>query len=97
MPQESATIGVIGGNIALTNSFAPELDITYFFAKNFWAELILGTVKHKAKTTGSNLTAIGGPAAADVDLEPAISCADRFGLQTLPGRRCQLYDLLQRG
>ncbi|MES2265148.1 MAG: OmpW family outer membrane protein [Bacteroidota bacterium] len=68
VPQESATIGVIGGNINLNNSFAPELDITYFFAKNFSAELILGTVKHKAKTTGSNLSAIGGPSSADVDL-----------------------------
>jgi len=68
IPQESATIGVIGGNIALTNSFIPELDITYFFAKNLSAELILGTAKHKVKTQGSNLTAIGGPSSADVDL-----------------------------
>ena len=68
IPQESATIGVIGGNINISNAYVPELDITYFFAKNFSAELILGTSKHKVKTVGSNLTAIGGAASADVDL-----------------------------
>ncbi|MCQ6959237.1 OmpW/AlkL family protein [Mucilaginibacter aquariorum] len=68
VPQESAAISVIGGNIALSNSFAPELDITYFFARNFSAELILGTVKHTVKTTGSDLSAIGGPSSAEVGL-----------------------------
>ncbi|PJJ84559.1 OmpW/AlkL family protein [Mucilaginibacter auburnensis] len=68
LPQESATIGVIGGDINISNSFVPELDFTYFFADNFSAELILGTTRHTVKTKGSNLTAIGGPASADVDL-----------------------------
>ncbi|WP_158825989.1 OmpW/AlkL family protein [Mucilaginibacter lacusdianchii] len=67
-PQESANIGVIGGDINLTNSYIPELDFTYFFAKNFSAELILGTSKHKVSTKGSNLSAIGGPSSADVNL-----------------------------
>jgi len=68
LPQESAKIGVIGGDINISNAYIPELDITYFFAKNFSAELILGTSKHKVKTQGSNLTAIGGSSAADVNL-----------------------------
>ncbi|WDF54273.1 OmpW/AlkL family protein [Mucilaginibacter sp. KACC 22063] len=68
LPQESATIGVIGGNVNISNAYIPELDFTYYFAKNFSAELILGTSKHKVHTTGSNLTAIGGPASADVNL-----------------------------
>ncbi|MBS7566554.1 OmpW family protein [Mucilaginibacter sp. Bleaf8] len=67
-PQESANIGVIGGDINLSNSYIPELDFTYFFAKNFSAELILGTSKHKVSTSGSNLSPIGGPASADVNL-----------------------------
>ena len=68
LPQESAKIGVIGGDINISNAYVPELDITYFFAKNFSAELILGTSKHKVKTQGSNLTAIGGSSSADVNL-----------------------------
>ncbi len=68
LPDESATIGVIGGDANISNSVIPELDFTYYFAKDFSAELILGTTRHKVKTAGSNLTAIGGPAAADVDL-----------------------------
>ncbi|RKR84570.1 outer membrane protein [Mucilaginibacter gracilis] len=68
LPQESATIGVIGGGINISNAYIPELDITYFFAKNFSAELILGTSKHNIKTKGSNLSAIGGGTSADVDL-----------------------------
>ena len=68
VPQESATIGAIGGGINISNTVVPELDFTYYFAKNFSAELILATTKHKVHTTGSNLTAIGGPASADVDL-----------------------------
>lgn len=68
LPQENAQIGVIGGDINISNAYVPELDITYFFAKNFSAELILATSKHKVKTQGSNLTAIGGSSSADVNL-----------------------------
>ncbi|GAA4312115.1 OmpW family protein [Mucilaginibacter gynuensis] len=68
LPHEKAAIGVIGGDVNITNAYVPELDITYFFANNFSAELILGTSKHKVKTKGSDLTAIGGSTAADVDL-----------------------------
>lgn len=68
IPQEKANIGVIGGDVDISKSIIPELDFTYYFANNFSAELILGTTRHKVKTTSSNLTAIGGPASADVDL-----------------------------
>lgn len=67
-PQESASIGVIGGGIDISNAYVPELDFTYFFAKNLSAELILGTSRHKVKTLGSDLSAIGGSTSADVDL-----------------------------
>ncbi len=67
-PNESATIGTIGGDIAINNKFIPELDFTYFFTENFALELILGTTKHNVNTVGSNLTAIGGAASANVDL-----------------------------
>ncbi len=68
IPNESAEIGTINGDVSINNKFIPELDFTYFFTKNIAAELILGTTKHNVHTTGSNLTAIGGAASADVDL-----------------------------
>jgi len=68
MPQESATIGVIGGDANISNSFIPELDFTYFFNRHWAAELILGTTRHKVSTVSSDLTAIGASANANVDL-----------------------------
>ncbi len=52
-PNEKATIGIIGGDVNISNSFIPEADFTYFFNKNIAAELILGTTKHNvvAKST----------------------------------------------
>lgn len=46
VPLESATIGVIGGGVNISNSVIPEVDFTYFFAKNLSAELILGATKY---------------------------------------------------
>jgi outer membrane protein len=68
VPDEKATIGAIGGDVAISNTLVPELDFTYFFTKNFAAELILGTTKHDVNTVGSNLSPIGGPESANVDL-----------------------------
>lgn len=68
LPNESADIGIIGGDADISSTFIPELDFTYFFTKNIAAELILGTSKHDVKTTGSDISAIGGPTSADVDL-----------------------------
>ena len=67
-PNESAKIGVIGGDAEISAAFIPELDFTYFFTKNFAAELILGTSKHDVNTTGSDISAVGGPTSANVDL-----------------------------
>lgn len=60
IPHNRADIGVIGGNIDVSNNFIPELDFTYFFTKNIAAELILGTTKHSVE---ANKTAVG-----DLDL-----------------------------
>ena len=48
-PDESAKIGIIGGDVAISNALIPELDFTYFFTENFAAELILGTAKHEVQ------------------------------------------------
>lgn len=68
LPQESATVGVIGGDAKISNSFIPELDFTYFITRHWAAELILGTTRHKVSTTSSDLSAIGAGSNADVNL-----------------------------
>lgn len=67
-PNPSATIGVIGGDAEISTAFVPEIDFTYFLNEKWALELILGTAKHDVNTTDSNLTVIGGPASAEVDL-----------------------------
>ena len=59
-PDESAKIGIIGGDVAISNALIPELDFTYFFTENFAAELILGTAKHDVQAINT--------AAGDVNL-----------------------------
>lgn len=59
-PDQSATIGLIGGDVAISNTIVPELDFTYFFTEHFAAELILGTTKHDVKAINT--------AAGDVNL-----------------------------
>lgn len=60
VPDASATITTIGGSADISKTVVPELDFTYFIAKRFSANLILGTTKHKVTATN---TALG-----DVDL-----------------------------
>ncbi len=68
MPNESASIGVIGGDVDISTAFVPEVDFTYFFDKNFAVELILGTAKHNVNTVGSDISAVGGGTSVNVDL-----------------------------
>ena len=68
VPNESATIEAIGGDVEISTAVVPELDFTYFFNDNWSAELILGTTKHDVNTLSSDLSPIGGSADADVDL-----------------------------
>lgn len=60
VPNESADIEAIGGNVDISTAFVPELDFTYFFSKNWAAELILGTAKHNVEAVET--------AAGDIDL-----------------------------
>lgn len=59
-PDESATIQAIGGDVDISTTFVPEVDITYFFTENWAAELILATTKHDVKAVST--------AAGDIDL-----------------------------
>ena len=60
IPNESADIEAIGGDVEISTAFVPELDFTYFFNKNWAAELILGTAKHDVEAVST--------AAGDIDL-----------------------------
>ena len=55
VPNESASIGVIGGDVSISNALIPELDFTYFLVKNFSANLILGTTRHEVSTINTAL------------------------------------------
>ncbi|MEE2525385.1 OmpW family outer membrane protein [Hyphobacterium sp. HN65] len=59
-PSESATITPIGGDVDISNSVVPELDISYFFTDHFAAELILGVTPHDVMAVNT--------AAGNVDL-----------------------------
>ncbi|WP_452232680.1 OmpW/AlkL family protein [Lacinutrix sp. MEBiC02595] len=67
VPNESANIEAIGGDVTITNDYVPELDLTYFFTKNIAAELILATTKHDVKAIS---TAAGDIPLGDVRLLP---------------------------
>jgi len=60
IPDESAKIEVIGGDVEISTAFVPELDFTYFFTENWAAELILGTTKHDVEAVST--------VAGDIDL-----------------------------
>lgn len=60
VPNEGSKVGIIGGDVTLSNTFIPELDFTYFFTNHIAAELILGTSKHDVGVVNS--------AAGNVDL-----------------------------
>lgn len=58
VPQEDANLKlggapIVGGDVSISSSVVPELDITYFFTKNIAAELILGVTPHNVKGAGS--------------------------------------------
>ncbi len=56
MPDESAIVSPIGGDLYVNNVVLPEVDISYFLTTNFAVEGLLGIIPHKAKTKN---TAIG--------------------------------------
>ena len=47
LPDEDASVTVLGGDLDIEDQFVPELDITYFFDKHWAAELILAVTPHE--------------------------------------------------
>jgi len=80
-PNESATIEAIGGDVEIKAAFVPELDFTYFFNKNWAAELILATTNHDVKAVS---TAAGDIALGDVWLlPPTLTLQYHFDMETV--------------
>ncbi len=57
LPDESARLKsggarLTGAGVDISNSVVPELDITYFFTKNWATELVLGVTRHQVTGTG---------------------------------------------
>ena len=67
-PDENTTVPIIKGGLNVKTQIMPEVDITYFFNKHWAAELILATPIHQVFTDKSDLSALGGPREADVNL-----------------------------
>ncbi len=67
VPDESADISVIGGDVHIQNDFVPELDITYFLSEHWALELILATTKHDLTAVD---TVLGDVPLGDVHLLP---------------------------
>lgn len=67
MPNESADIDTIGGDVDIDTSVVPELDITYFVQDQWAVELILGVTPHDVTAVG---TALGDVDLGDVTLLP---------------------------
>ncbi len=55
MPDVSSSVSAIGGSVDADNDYVPELDITYFFNKNWAAELVPATTRHNMHDNGSTL------------------------------------------
>lgn len=67
MPNESADIDTIGGDVDIDTSIVPELDITYFVQDRWALELILGVTPHDVTAID---TALGDVDLGDVTLLP---------------------------
>jgi outer membrane protein len=55
LPDEDASVTVLGGDLEIEDQFVPELDITYFFDKHWAAELILAVTPHEITHTPTGL------------------------------------------
>lgn len=55
VPDESASVTVLGGDVNVSNDVVPELDFTYFVTDNIALELIAGTTRHKVSHTPTGI------------------------------------------
>ncbi|MBI1329699.1 MAG: outer membrane beta-barrel protein [Alphaproteobacteria bacterium] len=55
VPDESAKITVIGGDVSVDDAVVPEVDVTYFLDNNWSLELIAATTEHNVKHTPTGI------------------------------------------
>jgi outer membrane protein len=55
IPDESADISVIGGDVDISDEYVPTLAIEYFFTDNISAELLCCAAQHDVKAVGTAL------------------------------------------
>jgi outer membrane protein len=67
VPQVSGTLSLIGGDLKVSEAYMPELDLSWFFANNFSAELTIATTRHHVTIRNADLSAFEGPASANID------------------------------
>ncbi len=53
LPDESAKISTIGGNVSIDNYYTPEVDFSYFLTDQISVELIAATSRHAVKAVGT--------------------------------------------
>ncbi len=58
LPDESADISVIGGNVDISDEYVPTLAIEYFFTDNISAELLCCIAQHDVKAVNTALTTV---------------------------------------
>ncbi|MEN8145633.1 MAG: OmpW family outer membrane protein, partial [Gemmatimonadota bacterium] len=58
VPDEEATISVIGGDVEVDDAYVPELDISYFLSDQVALELVLATAEHNAVAVQTSLGAV---------------------------------------
>jgi outer membrane protein len=51
VPQPSASVSPIGGDISVTDTVTPEVDFSYFFTQNIAVELIAASPQHTASSS----------------------------------------------
>lgn len=72
----SSSISVIGGQVAVGNALAPEVDLSYFFTDNIAMELIAATTRH---TVSAHNTAIGSTTVGQTwVLPPTLTAHNHF-------------------
>jgi outer membrane protein len=55
VPDESASVTVLGGDVNVSNDVVPEVDFTYFVTDNIALELIAGTTRHDVSHTPTGI------------------------------------------
>ena len=55
LPDESASISTIGGDVDISDEWVPSVQIEYFFTDNISAELLCCMARHEVKATGTAL------------------------------------------